>query len=300
MSNDAEITLEANPADLDEAGYSALLTHGINRLSLGIQSFDDRVLKEMFRSHTGDEAIASFSRARSAGFKNVSIDLILGWPDETRERFLTSLHRAIGLQPDHLSLYILETDGKTVVAYREKVGTLNLPDEDLVADLFLESEEILSGAGLLPYEISSYALAGFESRHNGKYWDDTEFLAFGMAAHGYRHGRRYWNESTFATYCTAMETRGSALAGSRTLSRKDQLQEAVMTGLRRRSGIERDRFTARYGIDLLAAFPRALGGALNLDLVRVDPHHVALTKKGVLLSNEVFRAILDEVPPESA
>lgn len=292
LAPSAEVTLEANPKDLDERGFAALLEAGVNRLSLGAQSFDDAVLREMFRDHTGDEATAAARAARAAGFSNLSVDLILGWPGETRERFFGSLNRLLDLGPDHVSLYVLETDGKTVVAHRAAEGTLRLPDDDLVADLFMEAEDALAAAGLHAYEISNFAKPGFESRHNLKYWDDGPFHAFGMAAHGFDEGTRYWNEATFGSYCAAMEARGSARAGDRTLSRQERLEEAVMTGLRVRRGIDRATFRARHGIDVIDRFGEALRPSVAAGLVLVDDVNVRLTRKGVLLSSEVLSAIL--------
>lgn len=289
---DAETTLEANPADLDVRGYAELLRAGVNRLSLGVQSFDDGVLREMERRHTAEDGRRAFREARDAGFTNVSVDLILGWPGESRDRFLDAVRRAIDLRPEHLSLYVLETDGKTVVAHRERRGTLNAPDDDLVADLFLESEDLLSAAGLVPYEISNYARPGFESRHNLKYWNDTPFLAFGMSAHGYVDGRRYWNEATYGAYCGAMEHRGNALAGERALTPDERVREAAMTGLRKRAGIDRQAFAARYGVDVIDRFGDALSDVRSAGLLDVDGRRVALTRRGVLLSNEVFAAFL--------
>ncbi len=292
LAPSAEVTLEANPKDLDERGFAALLEAGVNRLSLGAQSFDDAVLREMFRDHTGDDATVAVHAARAAGFSNLSVDLILGWPGETRERFFGSLNRLLDLGPDHVSLYVLETDGKTVVAHRAAEGTLRLPDDDLVADLFMEAEDALAAAGLHAYEISNFAKPGFESRHNLKYWDDGPFHAFGMAAHGFDEGTRYWNEATFGSYCAAMEAGGSARAGERTLSRQERLEEAVMTGLRVRRGIDRATFRARHGIDVIDRFGEALRPSVAAGLVLVDDVNVRLTRKGVLLSSEVLSAIL--------
>jgi len=288
----AEVTLEANPKDLDERGFAALLAAGVNRLSLGVQSFDDAVLREMFRDHTGNDAAAAAKAARAAGFTNLSMDLILGWPGETRERFLGSLRRLLDLGPDHVSLYVLETDGKTVVAHRAREGTLNLPDDDLVADLFNEAEDLMAEAGVHAYEISNFAKPGFESRHNLKYWDDGPFHAFGMAAHGFEHGVRYWNEATFGSYCAAMEARGSARAGERTLSRQERLEEAVMTGLRVRRGIDRAAFRTRHGTDLMDQFGDALKPSIAAGLLRVDDASVRLTRRGVLMSSEVLSAVV--------
>jgi oxygen-independent coproporphyrinogen-3 oxidase len=288
----AEVTLEANPRDLDERGYADLLSVGVNRLSLGVQSFDDAVLSEMFRDHTGADAAVAARSARSAGFANVSMDLILGWPGETRERFLRSLRLLLDLSPDHVSLYVLETDGKSQVAHKAAEGTLHLPDDDLVADLFNEAEDILAEASIRAYEISNFGKSGFESRHNLKYWDDGPFHAFGMSAHGFEGGVRYWNEATYGSYCAAIEARGSARAGERTLSRKERLEEAVMTGLRVRSGIDRAVFKQRHGVDVLEPFGDALRPSITAGLLAVDEDRVRLTRKGVLMSSEVLSAVL--------
>lgn len=292
ISPDAEITLEANPKDLDVGGLSRLRETGVNRLSLGVQSFDDAVLREMFRDHSGDDAAAGFRAARQAGFSSLSVDLILGWPGETRERFLVTLHRLMDLGPDHVSLYVLETDGKTVVAHRAREGALHLPDDDLVADLFNEAEDIMAAAGIHAYEISNFARPGFESRHNLKYWDDGPFHAFGMSAHGFDDGVRYWNEPTFGVYCAAMETRGTARAGERTVSRQERLEEAVMTGLRVRSGIDRQQFRTRHGVDILDTFGEALRPSVEAGLLAVNETAVRLTRRGVLMSSEVLCAVV--------
>ncbi len=292
LSVEAEITLEANPKDLDERGFAGLREAGVNRLSLGVQSFDAVVLREMFRDHTGDDSTACVRAARAAGFTNLSTDLILGWPGETRDRFMNSLRRLLDLGPDHVSLYVLETDGKTVVAHRAKEGTLHLPDDDLVADLFNESEDLLAAAGIKAYEISNFARSGFESRHNLKYWDDGPFHAFGMSAHGFDRGVRYWNAPTFGSYCSAMETAGTARAGERALSREERLEEAVMTGLRVRRGIDRERFRSRHGVDILDRFGDALKPSVAAGLLEVDEATLRLTRRGVLMSSEVLSALV--------
>lgn len=292
VADDAEVTLEANPRDLDERGFAALREVGVNRLSLGVQSFDAAVLKEMFRDHTGDEAAQAARAARAAGFTNLSLDLILGWPGETRARFHDTLSRLLALGPDHISVYVLETDGSSVVAHRAREGTLHLPDDDLVADLFNEAEDAMAAAGLLAYEISNYARPGFESRHNLKYWDDGPFHAFGMSAHGYENGVRYWNEATFGRYCDAIERSGSARAGKRILTRQERLEEVVMTGLRVRRGIDRATFLARYGVDIMDGFGAALQPSVAAGLLHIDDATVRLTRRGVLMSSEVLSAIV--------
>lgn len=224
----------------------------------------------MFRDHGAEDSVRAFRAARAAGVANLSADLILGWPGETRDRFLAGLHRLLDLGPDHVSLYVLEIDGKTVVAHHARAGTLHLPDDDLVADLFNEAEDLMAAAGIAAYEISNFARPGFESRHNLKYWDDGPFHAFGQSAHGFDQGVRYWNEATFGSYCAAIEAKGSARTGERVLSPRERLEEAVMTGLRVRRGIDRATFRVRHGIDVMEAFGEALGPSLKAELLVAD------------------------------
>ncbi len=288
----AEVTLEANPHDLEAAGYSALSALGVNRLSLGIQSFDDAVLREMGRVHTASEAREAFAWARAAGFASVSIDLILGWPGESEGRWRANLDAVVALGPDHVSLYVLEVEGKTLLSHRERQGRLRLPDEDLVADLYAETAARFAALGLERYEISNFARAGHASRHNAKYWDDAPFLGIGMSAHSYRDGRRFWNAPGFWTYCQAIEERGSAVAGERVLSSRERVQEALFTGLRRREGVDLAAFRGRYGSDPLTDFGAQLSDAFDAQLLELESDRLRLTERGALLSNEVFRALV--------
>ena len=286
----AEVTVEANPRDLDAEGYARLAELGATRLSLGVQSFDDAVLVEMGRHHTAADSRHAVSEARRAGFANLSLDLILGWPGETRERFSRALDELLSLEPDHVSLYVLEVDGKSVLSHRKQLGRLSLPEDDLVAELYDKTVERLAKYGLARYEISNFARPGFESRHNGKYWDDAPFLGFGMAAHSYRDGRRFWNHDRFATYCRAVESGGGAAsrAGERQPSPRERAAEALFTGLRRREGIRLSGFRARYGINPFAEWRAGLASVQRAGLVAVSDDRLQLTDRGVLLSSEVF------------
>jgi len=286
----AEITVEANPRDLDQGGYRRLVELGATRLSLGVQSLDDAVLSEMGRHHTARDSRQAVREARSAGFTNLSLDVILGWPGETRERFGRGLAELLALEPDHVSLYVLEVDGKTVLTHRQKQGRLRLPDDDLVAELYDETVARLAAQGLDRYEISSFARPGLESRHNGKYWDDAPFMGFGMAAHSYRDGRRSWNHERYATYCRAVEMGGgkAAQASERRPSPRERAAEALFTGLRRREGVQLEEIHARYGIEPLVEWKDGLATAARAGLVFVSDGRLHLSERGVLLSNEVF------------
>lgn len=290
----AEVTVEANPADLDAAGYRELRSAGATRVSLGMQSFDDAVLAEMGRLHSSADSVRAVESARAAEFANVSVDLILGWPGETASRWQRSLDGIAALAPEHLSLYVLEVEGRTLLAHRARSGGLDLPDDDLVADLYAHTVETLSVLGLERYEISSFARPGFESRHNSKYWADLPFLGFGMSAHSYRDGRRWWNIDTFGGYCRAIEERGpaAAVAGERVLSPRERAQEALFTGLRRREGVDLVAFQAAHGVDVLADYARGLSAPFAAGLLERRGPHLRLTEKGVLLSNEVFQVLV--------
>jgi oxygen-independent coproporphyrinogen-3 oxidase len=292
LAADAEITLEANPRDLDPAGYRALMEMGVNRLSLGVQSFADPVLLEMGRFHTGSDAGVAVAAARGAGILNVSLDLILGWPGETRERWRLNLESLAALEPDHVSVYLLEVEGRTLLSHRARQGALLLPPDDLVADLYDETVDALAAQGLERYEISNFARPGRESRHNRKYWEDAPFLGFGMAAHSYEEGRRYWNQETFGAYCRAMEAEGAAVAGERVLAPRERAGEALFTGLRRRAGIDLPDFRRRYQLDPLTEYAEALRDPLQAGLLEAVEGRLRLTRRGVLVSNEVFRAFV--------
>jgi oxygen-independent coproporphyrinogen-3 oxidase len=292
IAPNAEVTLEANPRDLDRDGYARLALIGVNRLSLGVQALDDSVLREMGRTHCSRDALQAMECARGAGFDNVSVDLILGWPGETAERFERSLDGVIALGPEHVSLYVLEVEGKTALAHRQGLGLVDLPEDDLVVSLYRDAVERLGKEGLPRYEISNFARPGRESRHNGKYWNDAPFLGFGLSAHSYGDGVRRWNTPSFVSYCRGVLEEGTARAGERRLTRREHLGEVLFTGLRRRDGIDLPAFVARYGADPLVLYRDGLEPAFEAGLLEVSGEKLRLTEAGVPLSNEVFRAFV--------
>jgi len=289
-----ELSIEANPRDLDRDGYRALVELGFNRLSLGVQSLEETVLEEMGRQHTPADAHAAVALAREAGMASVSVDLILGWPGETAERWGATLRGVADLRPDHVSVYLLEVSGKTLLAHRQRQGRLALPDDDLVASLYLVSIDRLSALGLEQYEISNFARPGHESRHNLKYWDDQQFLGYGMAAHGYLGARRYWNLPSYGGYCRGVELGGpaGARAGERVLSPRARPEEALFMALRCRAGIVLPEFARRYGVEVLEEYAEALRDAFEAGLIEVADERLRLTRAGMLLSNEVFKELV--------
>jgi oxygen-independent coproporphyrinogen-3 oxidase len=291
MSSVLEVTMEANPGDLDQSAYRAIRAAGVDRLSLGVQSMQEAVLRQMARTHSKSDAFEAVRRARDAGFDNVSVDLILGWPEETQTRWMRTLDEIEKMNPDHVSLYLLETEGRSVLAHRVRNKQWILPDEDLVADLYEETLHVLESRGWLRYEISNFARPGRESRHNLKYWEDATFWGFGMSAHSYAANRRYSNLRTFGAYCRALESGSSPRAEERSLDLRTQMGEALMTGLRMTRGVSLALLRSKYGLDPTGVFD-GLREAFDAGLLMIDQERLRLTQKGVLLANEVFRAFV--------
>ncbi len=294
MAPGVEVTLEANPGDLDSASLGRLKELGVTRLSIGAQSFDDEVLREMGRLHDAAATRDLVAAARLVGLDSISVDMILGWPGETPDRWRDGVDRLLRLEPDHVSLYILELEGKNVLAHQAKTGALSLPPDDLVADLYLETVERLAAAGIARYEISNFARPGAESRHNLKYWRDEPVLGFGMSSHSYVDGRRYWNVASYGAYCKAMESgdASAVLTGERSLTAEVRMAEALFTGLRLSEGVDVTSFGARYGVDPLAHFGGRLEDAFVAGLLVSEAGRLRLTDRGMLLSNEVFQLLV--------
>ncbi len=294
LPDGAETTLEANPRDLDAASLEALVGLGINRLSLGAQSFDPAVLREMGRDHAPDDVFGCVEAARRAGFRSVSIDLILGWPGESRERWGGSLAAVETLSLDHVSLYLLEVSGRNLLSHRADRGRLSLPPDDLVVDLYHESRAQLAALGLQQYEISNFARPGHQSSHNLKYWRDQPFLGLGMSAHSSLGGGRFWNQASFGAYCRAVESGGGAAAraGGRTLSLRDRWTEALFMALRLREGVDLGRFLRLYRVDPMETFREGLGPSFDAGLIELRGDRLRLTDAGLLLANEVFQAFV--------
>jgi oxygen-independent coproporphyrinogen-3 oxidase len=243
----------------------------------------------MGRHHVAADSARAVDRARAAGFANVSIDVILGWPGESRARWQSGLDALLELEPDHVSLYVLEVEGRSLLAHRRLQGTLALPDDDLVAELYREAIDRLGARGLERYEISNFARPGRASRHNLKYWSEAPFLGFGMSAHSFRGRRRWWNEDRYATYCRAVEAGRGATAGERILGELELAQEALMTGLRRAEGVDLVDFQRRHRIDPMRRWKRPLAEVEESGLVEVVSGRLRLTERGLLLSNEVLQ-----------
>lgn len=297
VADDAEITVEMNPGTLTAAKLDAYRAAGVNRASVGVQSFDDAELASIGRVHDAGDARAAVALLREAGFDNVSLDLIAGLPLQRIETWRANLASALELAPDHLSLYMLELHPGTKLARDVDDGRVVRPDDDLAAAMYDEMIETLTGAGFVHYEISNFARATPDggdrrSRHNEKYWLDADYFGFGVSAHGYVGGERRANVRSIAGYAEAIEATGDATCERTRLDARDRAGEAAFLGLRRTAGIDLDAFDSRYGINLTQAFADGLDPLIDAGLVDVRDGRLTLTRSGLLLSNEVFQAFV--------
>lgn len=287
---DAEITLEANPGHVDADQLRALRAMGINRLSLGVQAFEDAMLRRLNRGHTVADALATFDQARQAGFDNISLDFIYGLPLQTLDDWRATLDRAMALRPEHLSLYALKVEEGTGLAHQIQRGKYPMPDDDLAAEMYEMAEEMLDAAGYAQYEISNWARQGaqFQSRHNLTYWHNDPYLGFGAGAHSCFGGERFWNVLSPVEYIQRIEQKTSVVAGREEINRELEMAETMILGLRLNEGIVFDEFANRYGEDARKKYAQPLREASELGLLECTDTRVRLTPRGRLLSNQVF------------
>jgi oxygen-independent coproporphyrinogen III oxidase len=231
-----EITLEANPDDLDEHHLESMRKVGINRLSIGIQSFFDEELKFMNRSHDAAQAMTCISKAKEAGFEDISVDLIYGISGSSNQKWIENVERVLDFGIPHISAYALTVEPKTAFYHQIKKGTASSPKEEEQEEQFTILVEILKKAGFVHYEISNFCKPGFQSKHNSAYWDGVPYLGIGPSAHTFQQGVRSWNVSNNAQYIQGIENK-TPKSESEVLTSRDIINEYIMTGLRRLEGL---------------------------------------------------------------
>jgi len=289
----AEVTMEMNPGTVTPEILTAFRELGVNRASFGAQTFDDRELARLGRSHSSDDTRQTFSLLREAGFDNVSFDLIAGLPGQTLSAWERNLAEAFALGPEHLSFYLLEVHEGTPLAAHIKTGLQPAPDEDLEAEMYRVMLERAAEAGYEHYEISNLCLPGFESRHNTKYWTGAPYYGFGCSAHSFDGASRRWaNQRDLAKYVALVEHNGSPLVEDRRLTEAERRAEAVFLGMRMMAGVRTNEFKELFGVDLTAAHADDLKNFQQAGLIEFDGDLLKLTRAGALLSNEVFTAFV--------
>jgi oxygen-independent coproporphyrinogen-3 oxidase len=304
LAPDAEITLEANPQSAEAQKMAAWLEAGVNRLSLGFQSLDGDALAFLERAHTAGEAVEVFGRARTAGFGNVSCDLIFAVPGLTTSRWEEVLAAVLQLGPDHLSAYELTPEVGTRLGADVASGRILMPDDDVKLEQYAVAARLLAVAGMARYEVSNWARPGRECRHNIAYWSGVPYAAAGAGAHSFlfaesaprwlRETRtkgavtaRQWNLANPAAYITAIGDHGQAQAGHEWLDLATSLGDLMMMGLRMRTGVDLAAASGRFGFDVSGAMAAKIDELAHAGLLRRDGDIVAATDRGMLLLNRV-------------
>jgi putative oxygen-independent coproporphyrinogen III oxidase len=297
----AEITLEINPASVTGAQVDAELSHeklrrlrtaGINRASFGAQTFDNRELKLLGRTHDSAQISETFRALRDADFANINFDLIAGLPGQSLQVWNRNVAAALQLRPEHLSLYLLDVHEGTPLADQISRGMRPTPDDDLAAEMYAGMIEAVGAAGYEHYEISNFCLPGFDSKHNTKYWAGAAYYGFGNSAHSFDGVSRRWaNERETNNYLELIERNESPITERTQLSEEDLRSEAIFLGLRLMRGISLTGFQNTFGKDLRAEYNGELDRLKEAGLIEMDGDRLKLTMRGAVLSNEVFAAL---------
>lgn len=283
--DNTEITMEVNPGAVSAEYLKSIKGIGINRLSIGLQCFEDEILKRLNRLHSSKAGAKTVKDAKNAGFKNISIDLIYGLPGQTIESWEKTLYQAINLDIEHISAYGLKIEENTEFY---KNPPENLPDEEINARMHLKTIEILEEKGFNQYEISNFSKQGFESKHNLAYWNNEEYLGIGAAAHGYINGTRYSNKEKLENYINnPLEKKEE-----KKLTEKEKIEEEVFLGLRLRKGIDLKKLNKKYSIKFFEKYEKTIQKYIKHGLMEFNGNKLKLTPEGALLSNNILADFL--------
>lgn len=293
IDQNAEITIEANPGTLDSEKIKLLLASGINRLSLGAQSFSDRFLKILGRIHNTQKIIDSFILAREAGFRNINLDIMFSLPGQTTDDFQTTLKKAILLDPDHLSLYNLTINPGTKYFESHQSNNLKLPSEDEEFEMYNWAIKFLKKNHFEHYEIANFAHAQKRSMHNQIYWQNQPYLGIGAGAYSFIRGYRYMNFKDPIKYIKEITNNNLPVDQGEKLSLRNRMIETIILGLRTKDGVSFKAYKSRFGVNLDDIFSKQMDKLVNLGLLKKDHSKIKLTGKGIFLANAAFREFID-------
>jgi oxygen-independent coproporphyrinogen-3 oxidase len=293
-SEDIEFTLETTPGSVDTSLLCALRGQGVNRLSIGAQTFDDQELRAVGRLHSADDSSALVHEARRAGFHNISLDLIAGLPYQTAESFRRSLEATVRLRPEHVSLYLFEVDeksrlGREVFHGGNRYHAGAVPGDDFLADAYESGGAFLASEGYAQYEISNFALPAFESRHNRKYWQLTPYWGLGAGAHSFDGLRRWSNQVDVRGFLAKLDAGQPPIDEFRTLTTDEQVEEFFFLGLRQVDGVDLKLARDRWGESNLEYWEKKIQNLAQEGWVLCQGEHVRLARRAYLISNEIFQ-----------
>ena len=280
---EAEWTIECNPATFDLAKARSWRAMGIDRVSMGVQSLNDRLLKRIGRIHSAEEARKGFRTLQEAGFTNISIDLMMGLPEQSMEDWMSTLREAVSWGPSHISCYSLIVEEGTPLYEEDEKGFLNLPDEETERAMYHETVKYLKEHGLPQYEISNFAKPGMESRHNTSYWERISYIGLGLGAASLMDEKRWREPMEMHKYLT-----GETPTIEEELTLEDQMKETMLLGLRMNRGVSEYAFQKRFGVSMWDVFSKELAELQTCCLLETRDDRVFLTFKGRDLANQVF------------
>ena len=287
FESDVECTVEANPETVDAEKLQSLLRAGVNRLSLGFQSFNDDELKRLGRSHSVSRAIEAYDTARTAGFQNLGIDLIFAIPGQTLESWKETLKKASDLNPEHISAYNLTVESDTVLAREIAKGTISFPSDDQAAEMYEWTIDYLESCGYEQYEISNFARTGFRSRHNQIYWNHDPYLGLGPSAHSFWENRRSERVNNVDEYIQRVNSGKSTVIHEEYLSNEKLMAEYIFLGLRKHEGVNVKRIQERFGVDIEEIHRQVIRKYVDLKLLEKNEIFLRLTRKGLMVANTV-------------
>ncbi|XQY90768.1 radical SAM family heme chaperone HemW [Metabacillus sp. HB246100] len=287
-----EFAVEANPGELTEDKLIVLKNAGVNRLSIGVQSFNDELLKKIGRVHTKKDVFRTIEQAEKIGFDNLSLDLIYALPGQTVEDFQDTLTTSLSLDVKHYSAYSLIIEPKTVFYNLMKKGKLSLPPQELEAEMYELAMEEMEKHGFMQYEISNYAKPGYESQHNLTYWNNEDYYGFGAGAHGYVNGVRTSNIGPVKKFIDSVKEKNEAFQDLHHVTLSEKMEEEMFLGLRRTKGVSHSLFKQKYGVSIEDKFPETVKKLVHQGLLQNEDDFISLTRKGKLLGNEVFQEFL--------
>ncbi|MBM4339747.1 MAG: radical SAM family heme chaperone HemW [Deltaproteobacteria bacterium] len=288
LISNAEITLEANPADLNQSLLESILEIGFNRINIGIQSFDEKVLDFLGRRHSVRQAISAIEASRKAGFHNIGLDLIYGIPGQDMASWFDTLKQAVAFSPEHLSCYQLTFEPKTPLGRRFQAGEFSVPGEELQYEFFMKTSQFLEHAGYIHYEVSNFARGmEYSSRHNQKYWDHSPYLGLGPAAHSFQGNQRWWNHRSLDQYLASVHAGNPPVLETESLTKEQFQLEALYLGLRTKKGISLQDFKVRYGLDLLCAKQNILEKLEEEGLISIQDGRLHPTPTGLAITDSL-------------
>ena len=283
-----ETTIEANPGTIDIDRLKAYKAAGINRISIGVQSFQDKNLELLGRIHTSKQADAAINAAKAAGFESIGLDLIFGIPEQKPASWLQDLERAISYDPDHFSCYQLTLEPGTPMDHYRKKGQISLLGEEKIVHLMEMTIAYLTAHGYVQYEISNFAKSSdMISRHNVKYWSFVPYIGLGPSAHSYIPPKRYWNHSDIIGYVGEINKGRSPVDGEEVLDKHQQITEAIYLGLRTTAGIDIDAFNERFQVNFSDMFRKTIEELSEDNFLNISENHCHLTPKGMLYLDSV-------------